>query len=105
MQSLTIPQKDFGYAEGFNVQFSNATAVDLSTYTVNLKMWPPGNPGNVLLNKACSVANASGGSVTYTIASGDFNTVGIYDAELELLTSNTVVTSTETFKLIIAESA
>jgi hypothetical protein len=103
MQQITIPQKDKGYALSFNVQYANASPRDLSTYTVNMKAWTPGAPLTLIVNGACSITNATGGACTYTLVSGDFNNSGIYYGELELLASG-VVESTETFKIICAES-
>lgn len=103
MQSVTIPQKDKGYAIAFTVEYSNAVARDLTGYTVNIKSWTPTAPGVLLVNKACAVTNASLGTCTYTLASGDFNTIGVYYAELELTATN-IAESTETFKVVVAES-
>lgn len=101
-QSFTIPQKDFGYDINFAVAYANAAAFNLANYNVNLKTWSPTN-ATPLVNKSCNV-NTTTGNCNYSITSGDFNTTGIYYAELEATNSNTFVLSTETFKIIVAES-
>jgi hypothetical protein len=103
MQQIIIPQKDKGYAIAFTVEYANATPRDLSGYTVNMKAWSPTIPGTLIVNNTCTPVNASAGTCTYTIASGDFNTVGLYYGELEL-TAAGIQESTETFKIIVGES-
>lgn len=103
-QVIYIPQKDKGYDLAFNVQYSNAVVYNLTNYNVNLKTWAPSAPGTLLVNNVCSAVNAMNGTCNYTLKAGDFNTVGIYYAELEATNSNVIVASTETFKIIVAES-
>ena len=108
MKRFTIPKGDEGFKLEFTVQDSGGTGVDLTTYVaVHIKMWAPGIPGTLLLNKAC--ANTAGdGTCDYTVAIADFAgaaypAVGRYLAELEL-TGVTIVESTENFTITIVES-
>jgi len=108
MRHFTIPKDDVGFKLKFTVQYSTGVAVDLTTYTaVNIKMWVPGIPGTLLLDKACANA-AADGTCDYTVAVADFAgaaypAVGRYLAELEL-TGVTIVESTENFTITIVES-
>ena len=108
MEKITIPKDDVGSKLEFTVKDSGGTVVNLTTYTaVNIKMWAPGIPGTLLLDKACSNL-ASDGTCDYTIATADFTdeaypSAGRYHAELEL-TDTDVVESTETFGITIVES-
>ncbi len=103
MEQITIPQKDKGYNIEFNIQYSNAVAVNTTGYTVNMKVWSPSSPGILLTNNVCTVVNHDLGQWVYTLLSGDFNTTGIYYGELELLKTG-VVESTQSFKIIVQES-
>lgn len=103
MDSITIPQKDKGYNISFTVQYANAAVVNLSGYTVNMKVWTPGTPGTLLTNNVCTITDANTGACVYTLLSGDFNTTGIYYGELEVLKTG-IVESTQAFKIIVTES-
>lgn len=108
MKHFTIPKGDVGFKLKFTVQDSTGTAVNLTTYTgVKIKMWVPGIPGTLLLDKACANL-AADGTCDYTVLAADFVTaypvVGRYLAELELAAVGGVVESTENFTITIAES-
>jgi len=108
MKHFTIPKDDQGFKLEFTVLDSAGTPVKLTTYTaVTIKMWAPGIPGTLLLNKACANA-ADDGTCDYTVLIADFTgaaypAVGRYLAELEL-TGVTIAESTETFTITIVES-
>ena len=108
MEKITIPKDDVGFNLEFTVKDSGGTVVDLTAYTaVNIKMWSPGVPGILLLDKACSNL-ADDGTCDYTIATADFKgevypPAKRYYAELEL-TDTGVTESTETFEITIVES-
>src|SRR3972149_6320896 len=103
MQQITIPQRDKGYNIALTIQYANGVAVNTTGYTTNIKSWSPTIPGTLLVNNTCTVVNHSEGTWVYTIALSDFNTAGTYYGELELLKSG-VIESTESFKIIVAES-
>ena len=108
MEKITIPKGDEGFNLEFTVKDSGGTVVDLTNYNaVNIKMWIPGVPGTLLLDKACSNL-ASDGTCNYNVdesdfASGTYPATGRYHAELEL-TNTGVVESTENFGITIVES-
>jgi len=108
MKHFTIPKGDEGFKLEFTVQYSDGTAVDLTTYVaVTIKMWAPGIPGTLLLDKACTNL-AADGTCDYTVATADFTgaaypAVGRYLAELEL-TGVSIAESTEAFTITIVES-
>ena len=108
MKYFTIPKDDQGFKLEFTVLDSGGGVVDLTTYTaVTIKMWVPGIPGTLLLDKPCANATALG-TCDYTVLIADFTgaaypAVGRYLAELELTGVN-IVESTENFTITIAES-
>lgn len=108
MKHFTIPKDDVGFKLKFTVRSSTGTVVDLTAYTaVHIKMWVPGIPGTLLLDKACANL-AADGTCDYTVATADFAgaaypAVGRYLAELEL-TAVGIVESTENFTITIVES-
>lgn len=108
MERLTIPKDDVGFKINFLVQDADGNAIDLTVYTaVTIKIWAPGIPGTLLLNKACA-DKAADGTCNYTVLLADFigaiyPAVGRYMAELEL-TKAGVAESTENFMITIVES-
>jgi hypothetical protein len=104
---LSVPKGDYGITYTFHSVKKNATSgvsvKDLTGFTVTLKMWVAGSPGTLLLDAACTVTNAAGGVCTYTSLAGDFDTVGTFNAELEL-TEAGIVDSSMPFTIHITES-
>lgn len=111
MKRITIPKDDYGFKLPFTIQDSDGTVVDLSTYTMTLKVWKPGVPDTLIVTGTCSTedaASASAGKCYYSVttdasATADFHTVGRYHAEIEL-TKTGVIESTEIFGITIVES-
>jgi hypothetical protein len=100
---LTVPKGDYGYNLNFTVKKADDTAFPLTGYTITLKMWKPGVPGTILTSGACVIDVAASGTCHRVVASGDFDTVGQYYAELEM-TQAGIVESTDTFVLNVQES-
>ena len=100
---MQVPKNDYGFYLNFTVQDSSGVAFILTGYTITLKVWVEGKPGTLILTGACEIVVAASGTCRYSVASGDFATVGKYLAELEL-TSAGVVESTSTFTLEVMES-
>lgn len=106
MESIQIPKGDCGFKLEFTVHTYDGDAVDLTGYTVNLKVWEAGTPGTLAFAAAaCTVpaATITDGICTYTVTSTDFIVSKTYHAELEL-TKTGVVESTETFKIVVVDS-
>jgi len=101
--SLSVKKGNYGFTLTFNVKNSDGSAKNLTGYTVTLKVWAPG-AASVKFTGACAVTDAANGVCTYTVASGDFDTVGGYRAELEL-TKTGVVEDTETFPVLVEATA
>lgn len=87
----------------FTVKDAAGNAFDLTGYTITFKMWRKGIPGTLVVSGTGAIVNATAGTCKYTVASGDFNTVGLYSAEVEL-TKTGVVQSVEVFDLEVKES-
>ncbi len=103
MEKITVPKGDKGYDLSFTVTDSSASAYDLSGYLVTLKVWAAKVSGTLLIDSNCPVDTAASGTCHYTVANGDFDTVGRYIAELEL-TKSGVIESTENFSITVVES-
>ena len=103
MADLTIPKGDKGYYLNFTVKNSDATAFDLTGYTIALKVWPPTKPTELIMSGTVSIVTAASGTCRYSIVAGDFASVGLYNAELEL-TASGVIESCIKFTLEVTES-
>lgn len=101
---MIVPKGDFGYNLLFTVLDPDNTnqPYDLFGYIVCLKIWRKGIPG-LMLNKPCTIVDAAAGQCSYPIESGDFHTIGVYEAELEL-TKSGVEQSSDNFTIIVEES-
>lgn len=85
---VVIKQNDYGQDLEFTVVESDGTtAVDLTSSTIKFKMARHRSTVNKV-NSACSITDASAGTCTYTVQSGDTDTAGVYKAELELTWSS-----------------
>lgn len=99
---VKIKQGDFGTDYTLTVE-----GVDWSTasgYTVTLHVWK----GDVTLidGGTCSaVQNGSDTDVGYTVAAGNFDTVGIWNAEIKAIQSTTFKESSITFEWEVLESS
>ncbi|MEM2906052.1 MAG: BppU family phage baseplate upper protein [Candidatus Bathyarchaeia archaeon] len=101
--SLSVKRGNYGFALTFNVKNSDGSAKNLTGYTVTLKVWASGSE-SCKFTGTCTVTDAANGICTYTVANGDFATVGQYLAELEL-TKTGVVEDTETFPILVEATA
>jgi len=102
MLKIYIPKDDYGYGWEFHIRDHNDNVVDITTYTVTLKVWST-DSGTLAVDAACANTTPTLGIATYTIQSGDFDTAGTYSAELEL-TKTGVIASTVGFEIIVVDS-
>lgn len=94
---VKIKKGDFGMTYTFTIE-----DVDLSTHTVKLYVWR--GDTKLIDGHACTPSKVGSDTVvTYAVASGDFPTVGVWDAELEFTTSTTYKERTETFEWEVLE--
>ena len=92
-KTLYVVAGDYGYDIPFTLEDYNGDAVDITGYTnVSFKVADTLTASTCNLIGTCSVVSASVGSITYTIADGDFSTAGIYPAEVEVTFSSEVLT-------------
>ena len=104
MDALSLLQNDYGYTLTFNIKNSDGTAFNLTGYQAYIKAWKPGRSGFVMVSGITTVTSPSGGVCTYLVQANDFVTTEILYAEIQL-TQSGVVQSTETFQIIVRESA
>ena len=89
----TVVKGDTGFILTFTVKDIDGTVVDLTDGTPVFKMALPGASTNEATG-TCTVTDASNGVCTYTAQSGDFDTEGIYEAEIQVTyTSGKVITA------------
>jgi hypothetical protein len=104
MDNIVIPKADKGYDIIFSLTNSGGTALNLTGYTIKLKVWKPGAPGTLLVDGSCVIDSPTGGTCHYTLTGTDFAAAGRYLAEIELSAGSTVVDSTDQFLIIVKES-
>jgi hypothetical protein len=80
---IVLTRGDMGFDLLFQlVQSDGKTPVDISTATVVFKMMPGGG-SSCKIDKTCTITDGPNGKCKYTIQSGDLDTVGLYQAELQ----------------------
>ncbi|KKM66886.1 hypothetical protein LCGC14_1476670 [marine sediment metagenome] len=105
MADLEVPKSDYGYTINFGIKDANDAAYDLTDYVSTFKVWPPGNTAGTIVSGTCSILNVeAGGTVSYTVVNGNFDTAAKYMGEIEL-TKSGIVESTKKFSIAVVESA
>jgi hypothetical protein len=105
MNSITIPKGDRNYDLTLHCKDkSGAIYVYNTSNVVTLKAWEPDTPSTVVVSVSCALSNATSGTITYTIQSGNWRSAMIYTAELEFTRSGNVVESLGPFQIRVAES-
>lgn len=83
MADLTIKRGDTRPVLGAQLT-DNASPLNLTTATaVKMLMRLPAGP-SPKVEAACTITNASTGTITYTWQTGDTDTVGLYNVEFEI---------------------
>lgn len=80
---FTIPKGDYGWSLIFTCRTFASVLVNLTGYTIHFKVWSFNTPGTLLLNGTGAIVDAANGIASYTLQSGDFNTAGEFECELE----------------------
>lgn len=88
MAITTLVRNDVGRDVNFTVQDSSGTAIDLTSSTILFKMAIPFASTNKI-NGSCTIVVAADGTCKYTLQSGDTDTGGVYEAELQITYSPT----------------
>ena len=89
----TITKGDYGYDLNFTVVDSDGTAVNLTSSTITFKMALPDST-TAFLSEEATIVGAEAGTCKYTVADGDMDTAGTYNAELQIAWSGKVQTAT-----------
>jgi hypothetical protein len=103
MSDLTLPQNDKGYNLNFTITEDDGTVVDLTAYTVTLKVWRAGYPLTLIINKACTVDVAASGTCHYTIEADVLADMDELKFDL-VLTKTGVIMSSKKYDLTVEES-
>jgi len=92
-KTLYVVAGDYGYDVSFTLEDYNGDAVDLSGYSsVSLKVADTLTAAACNIIGDCTVISEDDGSITYTVADGDFSTAGLYPAEVEVTFSSKILT-------------
>lgn len=94
---VKIKKGDFGMTYTFTIE-----DVDLSAHTCKLYVWR--GDTKLIDGHSCTPSKVDLDTlVTYLVVTGDFPTVGVWDAELEFTTSTTYKERSETFEWEVLE--
>jgi len=73
----------------FTVTDSDGVAVDLTGSLIRFKMALQGASTSKVSSTSVSITTATSGTCSYTVQSGDLDTSGLYNAELQIVYSTT----------------
>ena len=104
---ITIPKGDYGFDLNFTVQEDDGTPYVLTGYTIKIKVWSQDVSSDPIVNEECSSDVEADGTCHYTVKLNDFDNVGDYLIELELIkgTPTDDIESTRNYTLRVEESA
>lgn len=106
MTTFTWNKGDFGFSATFTLTDADGTAVSLAdgagNASVKFKMYLQGAT-TLSVNGTCTISDANNGICYYTVASGNLDTPGKYDALIEATWTNTPKKQTWRFDKIIVE--
>lgn len=101
---ISIPAGDYGYDLAFTCYDKSGDVYILTGYTIHFKAWSYDSPGTLLVDSAGVIDDALNGKCHYTLASGDFDDEGTFEAELQLEKAG-VIESFPSFVITVTESA
>ena len=102
-REITIPKGDYGYNLAFVATDASGNEYNLTDYTLTFKVWTYNIPATLLLSGACVIDPGDNWKCSYTVASGDFDTEGEFEGELEI-TKAGAVESFRRIRLLVRES-
>jgi hypothetical protein len=92
-KTLYVVAGDYGFDVPFTLEDFNGDVVNITGNTaVKLKVAETVTATSCYFIGDCSVVSAAIGSITYTVADGNFETAGVYPAEVEVSFATRVLT-------------
>jgi hypothetical protein len=105
MNSITAFRYDRNYQWTFHCKnYSGDIYVFDAGNTIGLRVWEPGHSDSVVLSGACTIANVTSGTCTYTLSSGAFCSAEYYLAKLEFTRSGNIVESLGPFQVKVLDN-
>lgn len=102
-KTISIAAGDYGFNIAFTCYDNSGDIYALTGYTVHFKVWAYDMPGTLLVDGAGVIDDAINGQCHYAVATGDFDTEGKYEAELQLEKAG-AVESFRSFIITVTES-
>jgi hypothetical protein len=95
MARLELVRGDYGYDLIISILDARGDAVDLTNAVAQFKVKLPGASG-LQVDAAMSIDDAANGLTSYTVQSADFDTIGRYQAEVQITWSgNKIMTASD----------
>ena len=99
---VIVKKGGYGYNIRFTVTDAAGTAVDITDYTLKMKIWPEYAPA-ALWTLTGTIHHGPSGLVDFAVTTSDFDIAGVYLGEVEM-TKAGVVENGDTFQVIVKES-
>lgn len=92
-KGIIVIQNDTSFDIEFEVRDSDDAVVDLTGATIVLNMRLLGTTTKKISAGSVTIVTATDGTCKYTAASGDFDTVGLYELELQITNGSKVISA------------
>jgi len=104
MTEITIKKGAYGEPLALTVTDDDDDAIDLSGYTLSLKVWEDYDPDTVIWTLTGTATDATNGVADFAITVTDFITAGIYYGEVNMVETGVAIRKSKTIKIIVEES-
>ena len=102
-KEIIIPMGDSGFDLAFVATDASGNNFDLTGYTLRFLVWTFDIPATLLVSGSCTIDPGDNWKCSYTVASGDFDTEGEFEGELEITQAGRVE-SFRRIRVIVRES-
>ena len=93
---------DVGITIGFEIKTNNDAVVDLTGYSVSIKVKLVDSEVNQF-NRAVTLDDVDSGACSYTLQNGNLDTVGLFEAELELNDNDGLISTIKLGRFVVLE--
>jgi len=90
---VVIVQNDYGRDLQMQITDDQDNAFDLSGCSCTISVREKSNSFNIISSQICTITSEDEGTLKYTIQSGDLMSAGVYEVQVEINRSGSVITA------------
>uniref|UniRef100_A0A6M3JGH9 Uncharacterized protein n=1 Tax=viral metagenome TaxID=1070528 RepID=A0A6M3JGH9_9ZZZZ len=104
MTEIIVKKGAYGEDLALTVTDDDDVAIDLSGYTLTLKVWEDYDPDTVLWTLTGTATDEASGEASFAITATDLDEAGVYYGEVNMVETGVSLRKSKTFKIIVKES-